>query len=291
MVTAVVPRVAVPVLWCAAVPELPEVEVIRRCLLPALLGRQVWGVDARPVRLREGIEPRQWAGLVGRRPEGLERHGKFLFVNFGPDTALFHLGMSGRLLLRSPELPRLPHTHLVLSFEGEVDLCFADPRRFGCAIVIPRERIATHRSLASLGPDAVTPEAGEALVAAARRSRVAIRNLLLDQTVMAGMGNIYATEALARAGIRPTRRAATISLERLGRLAAAVHEVLYDALAAGGTTLADGGFQDAGGQEGYFAVALRVYDREGEPCPSCGTPIRRVVLTGRSTYYCPRCQR
>jgi formamidopyrimidine-DNA glycosylase len=199
--------------------------------------------------------------------------------------------MSGRLLTSHASVPRVRHTHLVIGLEDGRELRLVDPRRFGAAVVLPRERLATHRALASLGPEALASDAEAALVGAARGSRVPIRNLLLDQTVVAGLGNIYATEALARVGIRPNRRAGTVSLDRLGRLAEAIYEVLSEAIVAGGTTLADGGFQDAAGSEGLFAVALRVYDRAGEPCPSCGSAIRRVVLAGRSSYFCPRCQK
>jgi len=276
----------------AAVPELPEVETVRRSLEPRLVGHRVTRVEARKIRLREGIEPNEWeAGVVGRRLLGLERRAKYILARFEASTALFHLGMSGRLVVALPDDPREPHTHLVLRFDHGRELRLVDPRRFGVAIVLPNQAVAQHPGLLRLGADPLAAEAAAALRQRAARSRVAIRNLLLDQSVLAGIGNIYANEALARAGIHPLRAASAISARRLDRLAGAVQEVLEAALRAGGTTLDDGGFVDADGRGGYFAVELMVYGREGEACPRCGGRIARRAAGGRSVYYCPRCQR
>jgi len=198
--------------------------------------------------------------------------------------------MSGRLALAPAGGALLPHTHLRVRFEGGLELRLIDPRRFGMAVVVPTAGLAAFAPLAALGVDALDGALAEALVAAVRRSRSPIRSLLLDQTVVAGIGNIYATEALARARIHPLRRASALSPRRVAALARAVREVLEEALAAGGTTLEDGGFADADGNAGYFAVRLAVYGREGEPCHRCATAIRRQTLAGRSVFFCPRCQ-
>jgi formamidopyrimidine-DNA glycosylase len=172
-----------------------------------------------------------------------------------------------------------------------LEVRFVDPRRFGVAVALLPGELERHRGLAGLGPDPLDDGAGEALRLAAAGSRAPIRSILLDQTVLAGLGNIYANEALSRAGISPLRRGRAISASRLDALAVAIREVLQEALEAGGTTLRDGGFVNAAGDGGYFAVRLLVYGREGERCLSCGGPIRRRVLTGRSVFYCPNCQR
>ncbi|HVN76748.1 MAG TPA: bifunctional DNA-formamidopyrimidine glycosylase/DNA-(apurinic or apyrimidinic site) lyase [Thermoanaerobaculaceae bacterium] len=272
-------------------PELPEVEIVRRSLEPHMVGSRVVAVDAKPVRLREGIRPRDWERrIVGDRVTALERRGKYLIAKGERAAALFHLGMSGRMVVRRPSDPRAPHTHLVLTFDHGGEVRFIDPRRFGVAAVVALGRLASHPALARLGPDPLGGDAGDAL-AAARTSRSPIRSILLDQTVLAGVGNIYANEALARAGISPLRRASAISEARLAALAGALREVLTEALDVGGTTLRDGGFVNADGDGGYFALRLSVYGREGEACGRCGGAIVRRVLTGRSVFYCPRCQR
>jgi formamidopyrimidine-DNA glycosylase len=273
-------------------PELPEVETVRRSLEPHIVGRRVTAVVATPIALRLGIEPGEWSALAGGAALGaLSRRGKYLLADFGASTAVFHLGMSGRLVLREHAATCDRHTHLRLRFDGGRELRLVDPRRFGMAVVVPAGDLPAFAPLAQLGVDALDGDVEAAVTAAARRSRSPIRALLLDQTVIAGVGNIYANEALARAGIHPLRQAHAISNERLARLAAAVKGVLADAVEAGGTTLADGGFSDASGNEGYFAVRLDVYGREGGPCRRCGAAVRRRVTGGRSAFYCPRCQR
>jgi len=276
----------------ALMPELPEVETVRRSLESALVGRRVEAVEARRIRLREGIEPRDWRRRVaGARLLAVLRRGKYLIARLDTADALFHLGMSGRLVLADPGRPRQEHTHLVLLFNGPLELRFVDPRRFGAAVVVDRGAAAEHGSMASLGPDPLSPEADGALQARAARSRVRIRNLLLDQSVLAGLGNIYATEALFRAGIHPLRAANRVSAARLRRLSAAIRDVLEDALAAGGTTLGDGAFVDPDGEGGYFAVSLAVYGRDGSRCGRCGRIVARHRGGGRSAYFCPGCQR
>ena len=273
-------------------PELPEVETVRRSLAPHIVGRRVTAVEAAPVRLRLGIEPREWHGLAGGALlAGLHRRGKYIVADFGAATAILHLGMSGRLVLRPCDAGCEKHTHLRLRFEDGVELRLVDPRRFGMAVVVPTAALPEFAPLAELGADALDGDVEAALLEGAQRSRSPIRAVLLDQAVIAGVGNIYANEALARAGVHPLRRAAALSRSRVRRLAAAVVAVVADALAAGGTTLADGGFSDAAGNAGYFAVQLDVYGREGLPCRRCGSAIVRRVAGGRSIFYCSRCQR
>jgi formamidopyrimidine-DNA glycosylase len=198
--------------------------------------------------------------------------------------------MSGRLALLPPETPCAKHTHLRLRFEEDRELRLIDPRRFGLAVVVATESVGSLPFLSELGVDALGSDVESALVTAAARSVSPIRSLLLDQTVLAGVGNIYATEALSRAGIHPFRQASSLARRRVARLAAEVGRVLSEAVAAGGTTLEDGGFSDAAGNAGYFAVQLAVYGREGLPCGRCGASIRRRVAGGRSAFFCPRCQ-
>jgi len=272
-------------------PELPEVETVRRSLEPHVVGARVVEVEAHAVRLREGVVPADWRRCIrGTRFVSLERRGKYIIARAERAAALFHLGMSGTMALRRPGEPRAPHTHLVLGLDRGLELRFADARRFGAAAVLDLDRVDAHPSLAALGPDPVEGDVEGALMAA-RRSDSPIRSVLLDQRVLAGVGNIYANEALARAGISPLRRASAIAARRIPPLAAAVRAVLLEALEAGGTTLRDGGFVNAAGDGGYFAVRLSVYGREGEPCPRCGRAIIRRVLSARSAFYCPRCQR
>ncbi len=274
-------------------PELPEVETVRRSLLARLVGRRVAVAEASPVRLRAGIEPGQWRAVEGARLASIERRGKFLLLLWQERecVSILHLGMSGRLVVVPTGSPRPTHTHLVLGVEGDMELRFVDPRRFGTALTLGAAAAASYPPLVRLGADPLDPDSGPILVDAARRSRSPIRSLLLDQRVLAGVGNIYANEALSRAGINPARRSSAISRMRLGRLAEALRQVLAEAVEQGGTTLEDGGFVDAAGESGYFAVRLRVYGREGEPCERCGETIVRRTLGGRSVFLCPRCQR
>jgi formamidopyrimidine-DNA glycosylase len=274
------------------VPELPEVETTRRSLAGRVVGRRIKGAIALPVRLRGGIVPADWlAHAVGATVLGLSRRGKYLLADLGRSTAVIHLGMSGRLAIVAAGAPCGPHTHLRLLLAGGDELRLVDPRRFGLAIVAERAVVAALPCLVELGVDALDGDVEPALVAAAARSRTPVRSLLLDQTVVAGIGNIYAAEALARAGIHPLRPASALARRRVRRLAAEVKNVLAEALAAGGTTLEDGGFADAAGNAGFFAVRLEVYGREGQPCTRCGASIRRQSAGGRSAFFCPRCQR
>ncbi|HPW54775.1 MAG: bifunctional DNA-formamidopyrimidine glycosylase/DNA-(apurinic or apyrimidinic site) lyase [Thermoanaerobaculaceae bacterium] len=272
-------------------PELPEVETVRRSVSVALLGCRVEDVETGSLKLRLPLDAEQWRQVIGQRLESLDRRGKYLLARFGDVGAVVHLGMTGRLQVAYSDGFRPPHTHLVLRFEGDRELRFVDPRRFGFAVAMPATELDGYAPLPQLGPEPLEGDVLAALVAAARRLRAPVRNVLLDQRVLAGVGNIYACEALHRAGIRPARPVSRISPARLARLADSIGAVLREAVAAGGTTLADGGFTASDGQAGYFAVQLAVYGREGLACGKCGTAIRRRVLGGRSAFFCPSCQR
>ena len=278
-------------------PELPEVETVRRTLEPAV-GRRVTEVwtSGKPLRLARAVDR---AGLAraarGAVLSAVRRHGKYLLLDFDgrEEIVIVHLGMSGRLRLVRTDEPHAPHTHVVFALEGPQQIRFSDPRRFGLVEVAPagaRER--EHPALAVLGRDPLLERVGgDFLHAHTRKSRQTLKSILMDQSVLAGVGNIYASEALWLARVSPTLRGQALSRAGAGALARAVESVLRHALEKGGTTLAD--FVDADGVEGGNADYLRVYDREGERCArrGCGGRIRRVVIQGRSTFYCPRCQR
>ena len=271
-------------------PELPEVETVRRTLAPAV-GAKILGVWDSGKGLHMARKPPRAAlkKLVGTRLAAVRRIGKYLLLDTdGPSSILVHLGMTGRLRIHKKGDPRAPHTHVVLDL-GDRELRFVDARRFGQIDVVDRAHEREHIALAGLGPDPLVNGIDvAALHARARGKKAMLKAFILDQSVIAGVGNIYASEALWRAKLRPTTRAHRLTAEAAKRLVAAIHETLDHALTKGGTSLRD--FVDADGAEGENADYLWVYAREGEPCLRCKTPIRRTVLQGRATYYCPTCQ-
>lgn len=277
-------------------PELPEVETVRRTLAPAVGHRitSVW-TSGLPLRLnrpvdRRGLSRAARGAVIG----AVRRRGKYLLIDLTdrPQILLVHLGMSGRFRLVSAGAPQAPHTHVVFSLDDGRQLRYSDPRRFGLVTLAPGNgREHEHPALALLGRDPLEDSvSGADLHARASLSRQAVKQLLLDQRVVAGVGNIYASEALWMARIPPTLPGRRLSRPRASALARAIREVLERALDRGGTSLRD--FVDADGREGENAHYLRVYGREGEPCPRRGCPgqIRRSVIQGRATFYCPRCQ-
>jgi formamidopyrimidine-DNA glycosylase len=272
-------------------PELPEVETVRRGLERRVLGRTIVRVEVREARLRTPLAAatlkRQ---LVGRRIEALDRRAKYLLLHLSDAHVLvFHLGMTGRLSVEPAVAPLRPHTHVRLGLEPPDELRFADVRRFGMLFVVRRDRLDRHPRFLHLGPEPLGPGfTPEYLAERARRVRKPIKNFLMDASVVVGVGNIYATEALHRAAVHPNTPAGKLRPSRIERLHTAVREVLGEALHAGGTTLND--FADVDGAEGEFQVNLQVYGRAGEPCLRCGRTIRRSVQAGRSTFYCPGCQ-
>jgi len=269
-------------------PELPEAETIARTLARALTGAVVAG--ARLVRrdfLKTGSS-RGLGRLRGRPVEGVFRRGKWVVMDFGGWRVVLQLGMSGRVLLGPAGAARVRHTHLVITFADGRRVACANARRIasGVHLLSPGEA----GPLGRLGPDADAIGRDEFLRRLAGR-RAPVKAVLLNQSVLAGVGNIYSDEALFRAGIRPARRVHRIGGRRLERLHGALGAVLAEAIAAGGSTVtASNPFAGADGEPGYFTLSHRVYGRHGRPCPGCGGTLRRTVVGGRTTTYCPACQ-
>lgn len=292
-----------------AMPELPEVEVTRRRIEPLLVGRRIETLaTSAPSYVFLTAPARLSRELPGRTFCALARRGKYLLAELDDGSRLvIHLGMTGQLFSEHATSIRLlsataraalapeeqarfradVHTHLRLSFEdGGDEVYFRDVRKFGKVLLLgPGE---DHPRLARLGEDALQVT-GEALFAASRKRSVVIKNLLLDQAVVAGVGNIYADEALFLAGVRPTRRAGRVTRAECERLAAGLVQVLERSIETGGASISD--YVAPDGEDGRYQSERRVYARKGEPCPSCETPIRRIVVGQRGTHYCPRCQR
>ncbi len=284
-------------------PELPEVETVARGLRRRVLGLRIAAVEAFPPRTASSRPGESgWGGgraarsglsaplseLVGRTIDAVGRRGKVLILECGGLALLFHLKMSGRFLWTRPGRPRGRHVHLVLRFSRpERELRFEDVRKFGMVRCRPLSGLAACPEIGALGPEPLDLAPAEfAARLKARRGRV--KSVLLDQSFLAGVGNIYADEALHRAGIHPLAAASRLSGPRAERLGAAVRDILERAIAAGGSSVRD--YRGADGELGSFQDEHRVYGREGEPCPGCGRPIRRIVIGGRSSHFCPRCQ-
>jgi formamidopyrimidine-DNA glycosylase len=271
------------------VPELPEVETTRRGIAPHLSGRRVASVEIREPRLRWPVPAALARELPGQPVRGVTRRAKFLIIESPVGHLILHLGMSGSLRVVSRDLPPEKHDHLDVVMDGGCCLRFRDPRRFGAALWTTDDPLE-HPLLKNLGPEPLEAQfTAEWLYRHSRRRRIAVKSLLMNSRMVAGVGNIYASEALYLAGIHPKRPAGRISLERYQRLVTAVREVLGNAIAAGGTTLRD--FVNSDGNPGYFSQKLLVYGREDETCDDCGSHIRCRIIGQRSTYYCPRCQR
>ena len=282
-------------------PELPEVETVRRGLAPVLEGRRILQADVRRPDLRWPFPPRMAERLAGARVERLGRRSKYLLADLDSrETLIVHLGMSGRWLvsgvrvgvfhhaLAAPE----KHDHVILDIEGGGRLTFNDARRFGAMDLWPTEDLEVHRLLASLGPEPLgNAFDGRYLAERLAGRKTPVKAVLLDQRVVAGLGNIYVCEALWRAGISPLAPARDVDAAAAERLAGAIRLVLEAAIAAGGSSLRD--YRQADGELGYFQHSFAVYGREGAACtrPGCGGVVARAVQAGRSSYFCPRCQR
>jgi formamidopyrimidine-DNA glycosylase len=290
-------------------PELPEVETIRRGLEPFLLGRRLEYVDCRREDLRVPLPEHFAERLTGRRVQSLRRRAKYLLLGLdGDETLIVHMGMSGRFTVHPPGREPPPnrlfhktpaggggdgkHDHIVFRTDQSVRIVFTDHRRFGLMLLAHTEQLEQHKLIAGLGPEPLdasfTPET---LNAAIENKRTPIKSALLDQRVVAGLGNIYVCEALFRARISPTRLAASVAGARAARLAPAIKDVLQAAVRAGGSSLRD--YARADGELGYFQHEFAVYDREQQACVrrGCAGAVRRIIQAGRSTFYCPVCQR
>jgi len=277
------------------VPELPEVESLRQMLARSAVGRTFRQVVIRESRLRRSVSPQLGSTIAGRTIERFGRRAKYLLIEMaGDQVMLVHLGMSGSLTHRGrgfdpgPFDPR--HDHIEFRLDDGSSLVYNDPRRFGLIKVVARADLDAISELKTLGPEPLGREFTAGHLWTTTRGRTAsIKNLLMDQRIVAGVGNIYASELLFRAAVRPTRRAGRITRHEASRIVRATQEVLQEAIGSRGTTFRS--YRDSRGQPGRFAQLLRVYDREGKPCLKCSTQIRAIVLGQRSSYYCPRCQK
>ena len=279
-------------------PELPEVETVRRGLIPAMQGRVIEKAEVRRPDLRFALPPRMAERLTGATVTALRRRSKYLLADLSTsETLLVHLGMSGRMLVSGVMLGTFfhdhpapeKHDHVVLHLSGGARVTFNDARRFGAMDLLATETADRHPLLATLGPEPLGNDFNETYLAARLRGRAApIKAALLDQHLVAGLGNIYACEVLFRAGIAPTRAAGQIADP--GALVPVIREVLAEAIAAGGSSLKD--FRRTDGELGYFQKDFAVYGRKGQPCrtPGCPATIARIVQSGRSTFFCPTCQ-
>lgn len=270
-------------------PELPEVETTRRGIGPAVQGQQIQQVIVRQPRLRWPVTAGLSGLLTGQQVHGLRRRAKYLMFDLPGGSLIVHLGMSGSLRLMPAGSSHILHDHLDIQLASGWWLRFNDPRRFGCVLWTAEDPLL-HPLLQTLGPEPLGDDFDAAYLARKAKGRsVAIKQFIMNAQVVVGVGNIYASEALFRAGIRPRRAAGRLTRAQIAALVQAIKDVLADAIAEGGTTLRD--YVNPQGMPGYFRQRLFVYERAGEPCRVCGEPIRHLVQGQRSTYYCPVCQR
>jgi formamidopyrimidine-DNA glycosylase len=288
-------------------PELPEVETVRRGLEPAMVGARFTGIDQRRADLRFPFPERFVERLNGRRVEGLGRRAKYILVTLDDTNVLvMHLGMSGSFRIEEGVAGNFHHArrkdaahdHVVFRFSNGTTVTYNDPRRFGFMQIVPTAELTSHPLFANIGIEPLGNEfSGEVLARFFAGKSVSLKTALLDQTLIAGLGNIYVCEALHRASLSPRRGAATLArrdgtaTERAHLLAATIRQVLEEALVAGGSSLRD--HQRTDGTLGYFQHSFRVYDRENEAClkEGCGGVVRRIVQSGRSTFFCNKCQK
>ena len=269
-------------------PELPEVETTRRGLEPHLAGQTILRLTVHDHRLRWPVDARLPQTLAGQRVEAVDRRAKYLLLRLTRGTVLWHLGMSGSLRIVPSDLPTDLHDHIDLALGSGHTVRFNDPRRFGCLIYVTGDPQA-HPLLAKLAPEPLSAAFdAHYLWQVSRRRKVSVKQLIMNGQLVTGVGNIYASEALFHAGIRPRRQSRGLRREEVARLVAAIRKVLTQAIRVGGTTLRD--YVNPDGNPGYFRQKLYVYERAGEPCRRCGTPIRSFTQGQRSTYYCPDCQ-
>ncbi|MEH6829698.1 bifunctional DNA-formamidopyrimidine glycosylase/DNA-(apurinic or apyrimidinic site) lyase [Sulfitobacter sp.] len=282
-------------------PELPEVETVRRGLTPVMEGVVIARADVNRPDLRWPFPERMAERLAGQRVVRLRRRSKYVLADLSSgETLLIHLGMSGRMLISGDPLGNFTHEHpaaekhdhVVFHMENGARITFNDPRRFGAMDLMETAKEADHKLLAVLGPEPLGNDFHEAILVQALKGRnMPVKSALLDQRIVAGLGNIYVCETLFRARISPTRKAGRIAAPRVAGMVPIIREVLNEAIDAGGSSLRD--FRQADGELGYFQHSFDVYGREGEPCKTaeCDATITRIVQSGRSSFYCPQCQR
>jgi len=280
-------------------PELPEVETVRRGLAPAMEGRRLTTVETRRADLRFPFPENFASRLTGARVERMGRRAKYLAAELDTgDCLIMHLGMTGRFTIAGriqgdfhhDPGPADRHEHVVFGLDDGGRVGYSDPRRFGFMDIWPAADIENYPAFKAMGPEPLSNGfSGAWLREAFRGRRTPVKAALLDQTMVAGLGNIYVCEALWRAGISPKKLAGAVSAQKAEALAAAVREVIAEAIEAGGSSISD--FAAADGSLGYFQHRFSVYDREGEACRRCGGGVKRLVQSGRSTFHCPSCQR
>jgi formamidopyrimidine-DNA glycosylase len=274
------------------VPELPEVETIRRGLLQRLVGHPITAVRVRQAYLREKVEvDTLQMHVVGTTIEGIDRRAKYLIMRLCPEGILvFHLGMTGRLWLGKPIDQDAPHDHLIFHLGQDLELRFHDTRRFGMCFYTTTQELPEHPRFRHLGPEPLSADFSSTyLQERARGLWKPVKNFLMDASVVVGVGNIYASEGLFLARVHPNQEVGRLQRQHWDRLCNAVKEVLQSAIDAHGTSFSD--YVDSEGRRGEFQNRLLVYGREGKPCSRDGRPLKRIVQAGRSTFYCPRCQR
>jgi formamidopyrimidine-DNA glycosylase len=272
-------------------PELPEVETVCRSLRPHLLQRTIRRVRVLEPRLRVPVDEKKLQSLAGKRVDGISRVGKYILFDLSEDSVwVFHLGMSGKLICVASNTARQKHDHIIVDLDDGGELRYHDPRRFGLSLVAKKDRLYELPQLRRIGLDPFDPALdGGYLFRFTRVSERRIRDLLLDQQIVAGLGNIYANEILSLTGIKPTTRAYRLTRKQVRAIAAAIPTLLGDAIRWCGTSFSD--YRDADDKSGEFQNHLRVYDRDGEECRGCPSIIKRVALGNRSAYYCPTCQK
>ncbi|WP_323750507.1 bifunctional DNA-formamidopyrimidine glycosylase/DNA-(apurinic or apyrimidinic site) lyase [Marinobacter sp.] len=269
-------------------PELPEVETTRQGIAPHCEGQTITQVRIRNGKLRWPVPVDLPALLQNQTIRAVERRAKYLFLHLDTGSVIIHLGMSGSLRVITDDTPAMKHDHVELCLGNGRILRFNDPRRFGCWLW--SEDCSTHTLIRDLGPEPLSQAFNGALLfKLSRDKQTPIKSFIMDNHVVVGVGNIYANEALFKAGIHPKRKAGRISLDRYHKLSEAIKETLSAAILMGGTTLRD--FVNSDGKPGYFAQSLLVYGRAGKACPECQAPLKEIRMNNRSTVYCPRCQR
>lgn len=269
-------------------PELPEVEVVRMGLAPLVSGRRITQVICRRPALRYPLPPLD--RVVGHRVEAVERRAKYLLFRLeGEQVLVWHLGMTGQFHLLPTATPAARHEHVRIDLDDGHSLCYRDARRFGYAGLLQQSELATHAWFAALGPEPLSDAfSGGYLQQAVAGRKAPVKSLIMDNRVVVGVGNIYACESLFRTGIHPATPAGQLKGEQLADLSDVIRRVLVEAIEAGGSSISD--FVQVDGKPGYFAHDFRVYGRQGEPCRVCGSPVERIVQSGRSTFFCPHCQ-
>ena len=273
-------------------PELPEVETIKRGLIPSLKGNIIKNVILRRKNLRIPFPENLQQALEGQKIEGIKRRSKYLIFELNSnDCMIMHLGMSGKVLVKEKKPEEFEkHDHIIIEFSDGKTLVFNDARRFGLVTLCKKSELEKHKLFSALGPEPLSNNFNEEVLYNALRNKSSpIKNAIMDAHVVVGVGNIYACESLFRSGLSPLKKSSSISKKKIGELTANIINVLNEAIESGGSTLKD--YVHANGEMGYFQHSFQVYGREGEDCGTCLKAIKRVKQLGRSTFYCPNCQK